>query len=52
VLANVVNAALIAYVILRYQLLDIHVVIRQGLAYSLPTTVIAIVYFLTVFIVE
>ena len=45
-LANVLNALLIAYAILRYQLLDISVVIRKGLVYSIPTVTIGIGYFL------
>ncbi len=51
-MANVLNAMLITYAIFRYQLLDISLVIRKGLAYSIPTTIIAIAYFLTVFLVE
>lgn len=51
-MANVVNAVLITYAIFRYQLLDISLVIRKGLAYSIPTTLIAVVYFLIVFAVE
>ena len=35
--ANALNASLIAYAILRYQLLDISVVIRKGLLYSTLT---------------
>jgi hypothetical protein len=45
-LANVLNALLIAYAILRYQLLDISVVFRRGLVYSIPTVAIGIGYFL------
>ncbi len=51
-MANVINAGLIAAAIFRYQLLDIRPVIRRGLAYFIPTAVIAIGYFLTIFIVE
>jgi signal transduction histidine kinase/ActR/RegA family two-component response regulator len=51
-LANVINAALTAYAIFRYRLLDINIVVRQGLAYSLPTSIIAIGYFLIILIVE
>ena len=50
VAANVVNACLIAYVIFRYQLLDITVVIRRGLAYSIPTAIIGTSYFLILFL--
>lgn len=46
--ANGVTAALIAYAILRYQLLDITVVIRRGLFYSIPTVIIGTTYFLII----
>jgi putative nucleotidyltransferase with HDIG domain len=46
--ANGISALLIAYVILRYQLLDIRLVIRQGLFYSIPTIVIGTTYFLII----
>jgi signal transduction histidine kinase len=48
--ANLVNALIIAYAILRYQLLDITLVIRKGLMYSSLTALLAGVYLLTVFI--
>ncbi len=48
--ANALNATLIAYAILRYHLLDISVVIRKGLLYSLLTASIGILYFLVVFL--
>jgi len=48
--ANLVNALLLAYAILRYQLLDITVVIRKGLLYSIPTAIIGTVYFLLIFL--
>jgi len=51
VTANVVNAFLIAYAILRYQLLDITLVVRKGLLYSIPTAVIGAAYFLAVYTV-
>ena len=47
---NALFAFLIAYAILRYQLLDISVVIRKGLLYSILTAVITSVYFLFVFL--
>ena len=50
--ANVANALLLAYAIFRYQLLDVSVVIRKGLLYSIPTAFIAVSYFLVVFVVE
>ena len=45
---NVINALLIAYAIFRYQLLDISVVIRKGLLYSVPTVAVGIAYFLAI----
>lgn len=48
VAANGVTAILIAYAILRYQLLDIRVVIRKGLLYSIPTVIIGTSYFLII----
>ncbi len=51
VLANACNALLIAYAIFRYQLLDISVVIRKGLLYSIPTVAIGIAYFLVLSVV-
>jgi PAS domain S-box-containing protein len=50
IVCNAVNAFLIAYAILRYQLLDISVVLRKGLVYSLLTAIVALVYFLGVFL--
>ncbi len=50
IVANVLNAILIAYAILRYQLLDITLVIRKGLAYSIPTIIIGAGYLLVVFL--
>jgi len=46
--ANGGTAMLIAYAILRYQLLDIRVVIRKGLLYSIPTLTIGTSYFLII----
>jgi len=48
--ANLINALLITYAILRYQLLDITLVIRKGLVYSSLTALIAGVYLFIVFI--
>ncbi|MBN1580277.1 MAG: GAF domain-containing protein [Anaerolineae bacterium] len=46
IVANIINAFCIAYAILRYQFLDIAVVVRKGLLYSIPTAIIGIIYFL------
>jgi HD-GYP domain-containing protein (c-di-GMP phosphodiesterase class II) len=45
---NVFSALLVSYAILRFQLLDINVVIRKGLLYSIPTALIGTVYFLII----
>ena len=46
---NLSNAIIISYAILKHQLLDIRVVIRKGLAYSILTIGITSVYLLTLF---
>jgi len=51
VFANVVSALIIAYAILRHQLLDISIVVRKGLFYSIPTLVIGLGYFLIITLV-
>jgi len=48
--ANAINAGLIAYAILRYQLLDIVPVLRKGLIYSVLTAVTALTYYAGVFL--
>ena len=48
VVANIINALLITYAIFRYQLLDITVVVRRGLLYSIPTAIIGAGYFLII----
>ena len=45
---NGITALLFFFAILRYQLLDIRVVIRQGLVYSFPTIIIGTAYFLVI----
>lgn len=45
---NGINALLIAYAILRHNLLDIRVVIRKSLLYSIPTVLIGTGYFLII----
>ena len=49
--ATGVTALLIAYAILRHQLLDIKVVVRLGLLYSITTAVFGIVYYVTISLV-
>jgi two-component sensor histidine kinase len=51
-LFNVMSAFLMAYAIYRYQLLDLSLVIRKGLAYSVLTTGIAATYLFTIFVFE
>jgi two-component sensor histidine kinase len=51
VFANVVSALLITYAILRHQLLDISIVVRKGLLYSIPTLVLGVAYFLIISLV-
>jgi putative nucleotidyltransferase with HDIG domain len=46
--ANTITALLIAYVILRHQLLDIRVVVRLGLLYSITTAILGLIYFLAI----
>jgi putative nucleotidyltransferase with HDIG domain len=46
--ANTIAAMLIAYAILRHQLLDIQIVIRLGLLYSITTSILGLIYFLTI----
>ena len=46
VTANVVNAVIIAIAIGRHRLLDMSIVIRKGMLYSIPTVIMATCYFL------
>jgi putative nucleotidyltransferase with HDIG domain len=46
--ANTISAMLIAYAILRHKLLDIQVVFRLGLLYSITSVFLGILYFLTI----
>lgn len=48
VAANGITAILIAYAILRHQLLDIRVVIRLGLLYSITTALFGLIYYLSI----
>jgi hypothetical protein len=45
---NVLSAVLVAFAILRHRLLDVSVVVRKGLLYSIPTIVIGAAYFLII----
>jgi signal transduction histidine kinase len=48
VTANVINAMIIAVAIGKHRLLDISIVIRKGMLYSIPTVIIASCYFLLI----
>jgi PAS domain S-box-containing protein len=46
--ANLLNAFLLAYAVLRYQLMDISLVFRKGLLHTIPTAIIGVGYFLII----
>jgi PAS domain S-box-containing protein len=46
--ANLLNALLLTYAVLRYRLVDIALVFRKGLLYSIPTAIIGVSYFLII----
>lgn len=46
--ANTISAMLIAYAILRHKLLDIQIVFRFGLLYSITSVILGFVYFLAI----
>jgi putative nucleotidyltransferase with HDIG domain len=46
--ANTITAMLIAYAVLRHRLLDIQIVVRLGLLYSITTAILGLVYFLVI----
>ena len=48
--ANLLNALLLTYAVLRYQLVDIALVFRKGLLYSIPTAIIGAAYFLIIYL--
>ncbi len=50
--ASLINAFLIAFAILRHHLLDISIIIRKGLVYSIPTAALAIAYFCIIIAAE
>ncbi len=45
---NTLSAILISYAILRHQLLDIKVIVRKSILYSVPTVIIGTIYFLII----
>jgi len=49
--ANGITAILIAYAIMRHQLLEIRVVLRYGLLYSLTTAIFGIAYYVSISLV-
>jgi putative nucleotidyltransferase with HDIG domain len=51
VAANGITSILIAYAILRYQLLDIRFVVRYGLLYSITTVFFGLIYYFSISIV-
>ena len=51
ILSNGISAIMIAYAILRHQLLDIRLVIRIGLLYTLTTAILGIFYYLCITLV-
>lgn len=50
VIANLLNALLIAHAILRYQLLDITILVRQGILQIIPISIMIVTYFLIIYI--
>ncbi len=52
VAGNIISAMLLSYAILRYQLLDITLVVRRGLAYSILTVGLATIYLLSIWLFE
>jgi len=52
ILINTLNALLITYVILRYKLLEISIVVRKGFVYFTLTALIASVYLMMIFVLE
>lgn len=50
VTANVINAVIIAIAIGRHKLLDMSIVLRKGILYSIPTVAIATCYYLSLWL--
>lgn len=48
--ANAITAIIIAYSIFRHQLLEIRVVIRLGILYSITTTIFGAIYYLVIYL--
>lgn len=51
-IGNVISSCLIGYAIMRHRLLDISVVIRRGLAYSVATLLMTALYFSSFFLLQ
>ncbi len=51
-LGNVLNSCLIGYAIMRHKLLEVSIVIRRGLAYSMSTLPLTALYFFSLFMVQ
>jgi K+-sensing histidine kinase KdpD len=51
VAANIASAFLIAYAILRYQLLDVNIIFRKGLVYSVSALIMGTGYFIAILLV-
>ena len=47
---NVISALLITYAILRHQLMDISIVVRKSMLYSIPTLLIIASYYLVIYL--
>jgi len=52
IIGNILFGCLATVAILKYQFLDIHIVIRKGLAYTLLSGLVAGIYVLTVFLIS
>ena len=51
-LGNVANSCLIGYAIMRHKLLEVSIVIRRGLAYSVSTLPLTALYFFSFFLLQ
>ncbi len=50
--ANLANALIVFYAVLRYQLLDVRIMVRRGLAYSALSIVLTSAYLLLLFLIQ